>query len=172
MLESFEAFEPDIDPAAYVHAAAVVIGQVKIGPESTVWPAATVRGDDGPIVIGAQTSIQDGAVLHNTEGLSVTTVGDRVTVGHQAILHGCTVEDDCIIGMGSIVLDNAVIERHCIIGAGALVPPGKRIASGSVVIGSPAKVMRACTDQDLEWIEHSWKEYVTRCQQYRARDGR
>lgn len=172
MLESFEAHHPRVDPSAFVHAAAVVIGEVEIGPESSVWPTATIRGDDGPIVIGAQSSIQDGAVLHNTEGVSVTVVGNRVTVGHRAVLHGCRIEDACIIGMGCIILDNAVVERHCIIGAGAVIPPGKRIASGSVVVGNPMKVLRACTPQDLEGIEGGWKEYVTRTTQYRRRDGR
>ena len=170
MQEPFEAHHPQIDPAAFVHAAAVIIGEVSIGPESSVWPTATLRGDDGPIRIGAKTSIQDGTVIHNTEGVSVTTVGDRVTVGHRVILHGCTVEDDCIIGMGSVILDNAVIERGSIVGAGAVVPPGKRVAAGSVVVGNPMKLLRPCTERDTEFIGYSWREYVKRVAQYKARD--
>lgn len=150
-----------------MHASAVIIGQVEVGAESSVWPQVTMRGDDGPIIIGRQTSIQDGTVIHNTEGLSTTTVGNRVTVGHGVILHGCTIEDDCIIGMGSIILDNAVVESGSIVGAGALVAPGKRVPGGSVVVGNPFKRLRACTDKDREFIEFSWREYVKRTHQYR-----
>lgn len=170
-VEHFEGHTPQIHAEAFVHASAVIIGQVRIGAQSSVWPNVTLRGDDGPIVIGAQTSIQDGTVVHMTEGRSVTTVGDRVTVGHGVILHGCTIEDDCIIGMGSIILDGAVIERGSIVGAGALVPPGKRVSTGSVVVGNPFKVLRACTDDDVEFIAYSWREYVQRCHQYRTRDA-
>jgi len=170
MLEPFEGQWPRIDPSAFIHRAATVIGDVEIGRESSVWPGATLRGDDAPIRIGAQTSIQDGCVVHTTEGLSTTIVGDRVTVGHAAILHGCRIEDACIIGMGSIILDNAHVEHHCIIGAGALIPPNKRVPSGSVVVGNPMKILRACTESDLKAIEDGWKEYVTRTAQYRARD--
>jgi len=166
-VECFETHSPRIHARAFVHTSAVVIGDVEIGEQSSVWPNVTMRGDDGPIVIGCRSSIQDGTVVHMTGGLSTTTVGDRVTVGHGAILHGCTIEDDCIIGMGSIILDNAVIERGCIVGAGALVPPGKRVPAGSVVVGNPFRLLRACTPKDREFIEFSWTEYVERTRQYR-----
>lgn len=169
-IERFEGHTPQIHAEAYVHASAVIIGQVRMGAQSSVWPNVTLRGDDGPIVIGAQTSIQDGTVVHMTEGRSTTTVGDRVTVGHGVILHGCTIEDDCIVGMGSIILDGAVVERGSIVGAGALVPPNKRVPAGSVVVGNPFTVLRACTKDDVEFIAYSWREYVRRCQQYRERD--
>lgn len=165
-VERFEGHVPQIHPEAFVHASAVLIGQVRIGAQSSVWPHVTLRGDDGPIVVGAQTSIQDGTVVHMTEGRSRTTVGDRVTVGHKVILHGCTIEDDCIVGMGSIILDDAVVERGSIVGAGAVVPPGKRVAAGSVVVGNPFRVLRACTEEDLEFIAYSWREYVRRARQY------
>lgn len=168
MLEPFEDKHPRIADTAFVHRAATVIGEVHVGPASSIWPNTTLRGDDGPIVIGANTSIQDGTVVHNTEGHSVTTVGDRVTVGHNAILHGCTVEDDCLIGMGAIVLDNAVIERGSIVGAGTLVSGGRVVAAGSVVVGNPMRVLRTATAKDAQWIEHAWREYVKRCEQYRA----
>ncbi len=171
MLERFEGHHPQVHPAAFVHAAATIIGEVTVGSESSVWPGAVLRGDDGPIRIGAQSSVQDGSVLHNTEGLSVTTVGDRVTIGHRAVLHGCTVEDECIIGMGCIILDNAVIERGCIVGAGAVVPPGRRVEAHTVVVGNPLRQLRACTAQDAEFIAYSWGEYVKRVEQYRARDA-
>ena len=166
-IERFGGHNPHIHAEAFVHATSVIIGQVRIGAQSSIWPHVTLRGDDGPIVIGAQTSIQDGTVVHMTEGLSTTTVGDRVTVGHRAILHGCTIEDDCIIGMGSIVLDNAVVERGSIVGAGAVVPPGKRVRAGTVVVGNPFKVLRECTAADTEFIAYSWREYVQRTRQYR-----
>lgn len=170
-IERFAGHLPQIHAEAFVHASAVIIGQVLVGAQSSIWPHVTLRGDDGPIVVGTQTSIQDGTVVHMTEGRSRTTVGNRVTVGHKAILHGCTIEDDCIIGMGSIILDEAVIERGSIVGAGALVPPGKRVAAGSVVVGNPFRVLRACTDADREFIEYSWREYVTRTEQYRTAAG-
>lgn len=166
-IERFAGHHPQIHAEAFVHASAVIIGQVRIGAESSVWPNVTLRGDDGPIVVGARTSIQDGTVVHMTEGRSTTTVGDRVTVGHGAILHGCTIEDDCIIGMGCIILDDAVVERGSIVGAGALVPPGKRVPAGTVVVGNPFTVLRPCTPADTEFIAYSWREYVQRTRQYR-----
>jgi carbonic anhydrase/acetyltransferase-like protein (isoleucine patch superfamily) len=168
MLQPFSGHEPFVDAQAYVHPAAVLIGQVRIGPQSSIWPCATLRGDDGPILVGAQSSIQDGAVVHMTAGMSTTTVGDRVTVGHNAILHGCRVEDDCIVGMGAIVLDNAVVGTGSIVGAGAVVPMGKRVPPGSVVVGNPMRVLRECTPQDREFIEFSWKAYVARAAEYGA----
>lgn len=171
-IERFGGHLPHVHPEAFVHASAVLIGQVRIGAQSSVWPHVALRGDDGPILIGAQTSIQDGTVVHMTEGRSTTTVGDRVTVGHRVILHGCTIEDDCIIGMGSIILDGAVVERGCIVGAGAVVPPGKRVPAGSVVVGNPFKRLRACTEADTEFIAYSWQEYVKRTRQYREASER
>jgi len=168
MLQALDGVTPQVDPTAFVHAAAVLIGDVRIGPGASIWPCATLRGDDGPIVIGPQTSIQDGAVVHMTAGLSTTNVGARVTVGHNAILHGCTIEDECIVGMGAIVLDNAVVGGGSIVGAGTLVSIGKRVPPGSVVIGNPMRVLRACTDEDREFIAFSWQSYVARAAQYAA----
>lgn len=162
---------PVVDPAAFVHPAAVVIGEVRIGRDSSVWPGAVLRGDDAPIVIGDETSIQDGTVIHATEGQSATTVGARVTVGHRVILHGCTIGDECLIGMGSIILDNAVIEPGAFVGAGALVPPRKVVRSGELVMGSPCRVVRICSDADRAWIEHSWRSYVKRTREYLAERG-
>jgi len=166
--EPFRGVRPRVHPEAFVHAAAVLIGDVAIGASSSVWPCATLRGDDGPIAVGESTSIQDGTVVHMTRGMSKVNVGNRVTVGHNVILHGCTIEDECIIGMGAIVLDNAVVERGSIVGAGAVVPMGKRVPAGSVVVGNPFRVLRACTDADREFIEFSWREYVDRTREYRA----
>lgn len=168
-LEAFGGKHPRLDPSAFVHAAALLIGDVVIGAESSVWPHVTLRGDDGPIVIGRQTSIQDNAVIHCTEGMSWTSVGDRVTVGHSAILHGCTIHDDVLIGMGSIVLDNAVVESGALVAAGTLVPPGKIVKAGTVVAGNPMKVLRECRDSDREMIDFSWRAYVKRAAEYARR---
>jgi gamma-carbonic anhydrase len=167
MFEDFDGKSPRVDPRAFVHAAAVVIGDVVIGPESSIWPNVTLRGDDGPVVIGAQSSIQDNAVIHCTQGLSWTRVGDRVTVGHSAILHGCTIHDEVLIGMGAIVLDNAVVESGSLVAAGTLVPPGKVVRAGTVVAGNPMKVLRECRDSDRQMIDTGWRAYVARAAQYR-----
>lgn len=171
MIEPLHPHVPWVDPSAYVHAAAVVIGEVTIGAQSSIWPGAVLRGDDGLIQIGAQTSIQDGTVVHTTAGKSVSVVGDRVTVGHNAIVHGATVRDDVIVGMGSILLDNCHIGRHVIVGAGTLVPMGKRVPDGVLIVGSPFRVVRELTEEDLQWIEYSWKSYVERTARFAARDA-
>ena len=168
MIQPFDGKSPEVDPTAYVHPAAVLIGQVQIGAESSIWPNTTLRGDDGPIVIGDKTSIQDGTTIHCTENMSKTTVGARVTVGHNVILHGCTIHDDVLIGMGAIVLDNAVVESGAFVGAGALIPPGKVVKAGTLVVGNPFQVKRECSPRDTAMIEFSWREYVTRTKQYLA----
>lgn len=168
MIESFQGKAARVHASAYVHRAAVLIGEIEIGAESSVWPNVTLRGDDGPIVIGSQTSIQDNSLIHCTEGMSVTTVGNRVTVGHAVVLHGCTIGDDCLIGMGSILLDNAVVESGAFVAAGTLVPPGKVVKAGTMVMGNPMKFVRECGDKEREWIAFSWKAYVKRAAQYLA----
>lgn len=168
MIEKYQDHEPQIHPSVYVHPSAVIIGRVTVGAESSIWPATVLRGDDNKIVIGQQTSIQDGTVVHLTSNLSETIVGDKVTVGHSAVLHGCIVADECIIGMGSILLDNCKIGKQTIIGAGAVIPMNKVIPDGVVVMGNPYKVVRDVTDKDLEWIEFSWKHYVQNAKLYAA----
>jgi len=168
MLQSFRGVHPRVDPTAFVHERATLIGDVEIGPGASVWPGAVLRGDDGPIVIGADSSIQDGTIIHATEGLSRTTVGARVTVGHQVVLHGCTIGDDCLIGMGSIVLDEAVVEAWAFVAAGTLVAPGKRVPTGQMMMGNPGKLVRALTDKDRAWITHSWNAYAKRTREYLA----
>jgi gamma-carbonic anhydrase len=168
MLQAFKGVHPRVDASAFVHERATVIGDVTIGPGASVWPGAVLRGDDGPIVIGANTSIQDGTIIHATEGLSRTTVGARVTVGHQVVLHGCTIGDDSLIGMGAIVLDEAVIEAWAFVAAGTLVAPGKRVPTGQMMMGNPGKLVRALTDRDRAWITHSWNAYAKRTREYLA----
>lgn len=167
-LETFEGHSPDVDPEAFVHPRAVLIGKVKVEALASIWPNATLRGDDGHITIGACTSIQDGAVVHLTGGISHTVVGQRVTVGHNVTLHGATVEDDCLIGMGAIILDNAHIGHHSLVGAGALVTQGTVIPPYSLVLGSPAKVIRPLKERELEQIDQGWRVYVEHARRYRA----
>ena len=171
MLEAYLDAFPEVHPDAYVHSTAVLIGNVIIGAESTVWPNTTLRGDDARIVVGARTSIQDGTVVHVTEDLSETHIGDQVTVGHRCVIHGARIADNCIIGMGSVLLDNAQIGSRCLIGAGSLITQGVVIPPQSLVLGSPGKVVRQLTEKELEWIEYSWKRYVEQCHIYKARDS-
>ncbi|MFL6139949.1 MAG: gamma carbonic anhydrase family protein [Frankiaceae bacterium] len=131
--------EPSIDPAAFVHPDAVVIGQVQIGPETTVWPGAVLRGDYGEIHIGARTSVQDGTVVHATEELA-TRIGSRCVIGHIAHLEGCLVEDDALVGSGAVVLHRAIVRSGALVGAGAVVPNGMEVPSGAMALGVPARV--------------------------------
>lgn len=150
----------------YVDPAAVVIGRVTIGEDSSIWPTAVLRGDVHEIRVGARTSIQDGSVLHVTHdseyapGGRACIVGDDVTVGHRAVLHACTVGNACLIGMGAVVLDDAVIEDFVIVGAGSLVPPGKRLESRGLYVGSPAKRVRDLKQQEIEFLAYSARHYV------------
>lgn len=157
---------PKIDSSAFVHPSAVLIGQVEVAAEASIWPNTTLRGDDGPILIGAYTSIQDGSTIHCTRGWSSTKVGNKVTVGHNVILHGCIVEDECLIGMGAIVMDNAHIHKGAIVAAGALVPPNKVVEAGTLVVGNPARVLRACGEKEQRMIEMGWREYSGRAKEY------
>ena len=141
MKESYKGKQPEIEAGAWVHDNAVLIGDVTIKARANVWPGCVLRGDQGAIIIGEETSIQDGTVAHCTGGMSTTVIGARCTVGHRVILHGCIVEDDSLIGMGAILLDNCEIGTGSIIGAGAVIPVGKKIPPGSKVMGVPGKVV-------------------------------
>jgi carbonic anhydrase/acetyltransferase-like protein (isoleucine patch superfamily) len=170
MIETYKHHSPQIHPEAFVHKDAVVIGDVTIGARASIWPGVVLRGDQGAIHIGEETSIQDGTIGHATGGWSTTKIGARCTVGHRALLHGCTVADDCMIGMGAILLDNCEIGSETIIGAGALVPVGRAIPSRSMVIGMPGKVVRQITDQEVAmYIHHGTEEYLRLCAEYLER---
>jgi len=168
LIERYLDFRPDIDETAFVHAMAYVSGESRVCARASIWPTTVLRGDQGGIIVGADSNVQDGSVVHATGGRSTTTIGERVTIGHRAVIHGCTVEDDCLIGMGAIVLDNAVIGRGSLVGAGAVVTGGKKIPPGSLVLGNPARVVKSVTAAHTEWIEHSWKTYVRLAQEHRA----
>lgn len=161
---------PRVDPTAFVAPGAWLIGRVEIGPESSVWYGACLRGDENVVRVGRGSNIQDGATLHPTAQHEVV-VGDGVTVGHRAILHGCTVEDDCLIGMGAIVLDGARVGRGSLVAAGALVPPGKEIPPGSVVLGVPGRVVRPAGEREAYEISFSAARYVELARIYRLHGG-
>ena len=148
---------PQIDPTAYVSPHAVVIGDVRLAARASVWPTAVLRGDINFIEIGEGSNIQDGSIVHLAEDLPVR-VGKRVTVGHRVTLHACTVEDDCLIGMGATILDGAVIGRDSIVGAHALVTKGAQIPPGSLVMGMPAKVVRPLSPEEIAGIR-TWADH-------------
>ena len=151
---------PNVHPTAYVAPTATLIGDVTIGPEASIWFGAVLRGDVAPIVIGARTSIQDNSVVHATGGLSATTVGEDCTVGHAVTLHGCVVGDRVLVGMGSIVLDNARLEDDAILGAGSLVTPNTILPGGFLSHGRPAKPARPITDDDRLRVALAAQLYV------------
>ena len=163
---------PAIGQRVYVDPAAVVVGQVTLGDDSSVWPMAVVRGDVNVIHVGARTSVQDGSVLHVTHdgpynpGGYALAVGDEVTIGHRAVLHGCTVGDRCLIGMGAIVMDGAVVEDEVIVGAGAIVTPGTRCEARSLYVGTPARRARALTEREVVQLAYSAAWYVKVKDQY------
>jgi gamma-carbonic anhydrase len=163
----YDGRSPRLDPTAYVVQSATIVGDVVIGPESSVWFGAVVRGDIESIRIGARTNVQDNATVHVVGGKFGTTIGDGVTVGHNAVVHGCVVEDGSLIGMGAIVLDAAVVGAESLVGAGALVTPGMRIKPRSLVLGSPARVLRPLTEDELERIRSSAASYVGYARRYR-----
>lgn len=164
-IRSFNGKTPQIGKDVWVDPSAVVIGEVRIGAGSSVWPQVAIRGDIHAIAVGERSSIQDGSVLHvthashfNPEGHPLV-VGDDVTVGHKVTLHGCEIGHHCLIGMGAIVLDGAVVEPYAILGAGSLVPGGKRLGSG-LWMGSPARRVRDLKEQELEFLDYSAQSYA------------
>lgn len=159
------AVAPRIDPTAFVHPDAVLIGDVTIGPSSSVWPGAVLRGDGMPITIGTRTSVQDGAVVHCTEDLA-TTVGDDCTIGHLAHLEGCTIESGCLIGVGSIVLHDVVVYSGAIVAANAVLLDGTKVPPGALAYGVPAKIREGAARPEL--IAHGVHTYVERTRRYRA----
>ena len=159
MLIPFKEKNPTVHDTVFLAPGAYIIGDVQVGKETSIWFNAVLRGDEDAITIGDRCSIQDNSSIHLSEG-SPVIVEDEVTVGHNVILHGCTVKKRCIIGMGSTILDGAVIGEECIIGANTLIPSGKVIPPRSLVIGSPGKVVRELTDKDFELIQLSIDTYV------------
>ena len=156
---------PTLGPGAWAAPSADLIGDVRLGPRASVWFGAVIRADNTPILIGEESNIQDGAIGHSDPGAPLT-IGARVTVGHQAILHGCSVGDGALIGMGARVLNGAVIGEQCLVGAGALVTEGKSFEPGMLVVGSPARVLRPLTEQELAMLEQSAAHYAEKAAHY------
>jgi carbonic anhydrase/acetyltransferase-like protein (isoleucine patch superfamily) len=167
-IEQYEGSFPAIHPSAYIAASADVIGRVSFGEESSIWYNATVRGDINEVAIGPRSNVQDNAVIHVSDDLP-TILGEWVTVGHSAILHACTIKDEVLVGMGAIVLDGAVIGERSILGAGALVTGGTVIPPGSLVLSSPAKVVRTLSPDEQAKVRVWAEKYVEQSRKYRAR---
>jgi len=160
MLIPYCNIHPQVDPTALIVPTATIIGDVVVGADSSLWFQVVVRGDVNHIRIGDRTNIQDGTVVHVTNRTHPTIIGSDVTIGHNVTLHGCTIGDRCLIGIGAIILDGANIEPDCMIGAGAIVTPGTVIPSGSLVIGGPARVKRALSGKEIEFLKQSAANYI------------
>ena len=160
MLRSHRGRMPRVHPTAYIDSSAQVIGDVEIGEESSVWMAVVIRGDVNRIHIGRRSNVQDGTVVHVMKDTHATTIGDHVTIGHAAVIHGCTVEDRCLIGMGAILLNGARIGAGSIVAAGTLVVEGMEVPPQSLVMGSPGKVKRSLTDAEIAGIQLYADGYV------------
>ncbi len=172
LIRPYRGRSPQIDPTAYIDQAAVIIGDVTIGADSSVWPCAVIRGDVHYIRIGSRSNVQDGSVLHVMRDTNPLILGDNVTVGHAVTLHGCTIEDRCLIGMGSVILNGAQIGAGSIVAAGSLIPERTIVPPGSLVMGHPAKVRRALTQADQESIDRYAQNYVTYKNTYREEEAR
>jgi carbonic anhydrase/acetyltransferase-like protein (isoleucine patch superfamily) len=165
-IRSYFQYKPNIEKGVFIDPSALVIGQVQIGEDSSIWPMTVIRGDMHRIQIGKRTSIQDGSVLHITHASDFNpggyplVIGDEVTVGHKALLHGCTIGNRVLVGMGAIVMDGAVIEDEVVLAAGSLVPPGKVLTSGKLYRGSPAKEARDLTQKELNFFRYTAGNYV------------
>ncbi len=166
-LYAFEGMEPTLpeDGSAWVAPSANLIGDVRLGREASIWFGVVIRADNTPIIIGARSNIQEHTVMHSDEGVPCT-VGEGVTVGHHAMLHGCTIGDNSLIGMGATILNRAVIPENCIVGAGALVTEGKTFEPGSLIVGVPAKVVRSLDDATLQGLNESAAHYVAKARAF------
>lgn len=171
LVRSFDGKQPQLGRGVFLAETCALIGDVVIGDEASIWYATVLRGDGYPIRIGARTNLQDGTLVHVTTGQFATLVGDDCTVGHGAIIHGCTIEDRCLIGMGATILDGARVGRGSLVGAGALITPGTDIPPDSLVLGAPAKVVRPIKPSEREQIEFGAAHYVELARRYLAGEG-
>lgn len=158
---------PKLAPTAYVHESATVVGDVTLADDVSIWPQAVVRGDTSGISIGARSNVQDGSVLHVDEGVPLS-IGEDVTIGHQVMLHGCTIGDGSLVGIQAVILNGAVIGKGCLVGAGSLVTEGKSFPDHSLILGSPARVVRTLTADDAERVRHGAVHYVDAAKRYVA----
>jgi carbonic anhydrase/acetyltransferase-like protein (isoleucine patch superfamily) len=173
-LRRYKDISPQIGHNVYIDSSSVLVGEIRIGDDSSIWPLVAARGDVNYIQIGARTNIQDGSVLHVTHKNSDNPtgypliIGDDVTIGHKVMLHGCTIHDRVLVGMGSIVLDGVIIEDEVMIGAGSLVPPNKHLVSGYLYVGSPVKQARPLSDKERAFLQKSADNYVANKNDYLA----
>ena len=167
MIRAYRGIVPKIAASAYIDSSAQVIGDVAVGERSSIWPNVTARGDVHSIRIGDDSNVQDNSVLHCDEGLFPLEIGNRVTVGHLAMLHGCTIEDDCVIGIGAVVLNGAKIGKGSVIAAGAVVPEGTEVPPDSMVMGVPGKVKRQLTEDERQRFRENAKHYVEAARIYK-----
>ncbi len=164
-LYEIDGVAPRLDEGAWAAPSADLIGDVRVGARASIWFGAVIRADNTPIVLGEETNFQDGAIGHSDPGAPLT-IGARVTVGHQAILHGCTVADDCLIGMGAKVLNGAFLGPKCLVGAGALITEGKRFEEGGLIVGVPARFVRPLTDAEKQGLRLSAAHYAEKAARY------
>jgi len=167
MLRVFNGVSPRVHPAAFVADDAIVIGDVEIGEDASIWFGSIIRADVNSIRIGARTNIQDATIIHVSSQKHSTVLADEITVGHRVTLHGCHVESGCLIGIGAILLDGVHVGHNSLVAAGSLLTPGTQIPPRSLVMGSPAKVKRDLTAEELEFLDRSWRNYVELKKQYR-----
>lgn len=173
-IQCYQGLLPQIGAEVYLHATALVIGNVHLAEQVSVWPGTVIRGDVNYIHIGAGTNVQDLSVLHVSHKSSwdpqgaPLIIGQHVTIGHKVILHGCTIEDECLIGMGSIVMDKVIVQKHVLLAAGSLVPEGRVLESGFLYMGSPAKKIRPLTEAEIAYFIYSAKHYMRLKNQYLA----
>ncbi len=166
MIRTFQGIKPTIPTSCFVEATGVVIGDVVLGKHCSVWFHAVIRGDVHYIRIGDRTNVQDLCMLHVTHDTHPLNIGNQVTIGHNVVLHGCTIKDRVLVGMGAIIMDGAVIGEDCVVGAGALITEGTIVPPKSLILGSPAKVRRPVTQEELSWIKESADNYVKYAGQY------
>lgn len=175
-IQPYQNLLPSIAQGVYIHPSATIIGDVNIGQDSSIWPGTVIRGDVNHIHIGEGTNVQDLSMLHVSHKSSwdpagaPLMIGDNVTIGHKAVLHGCTVADECLIGMGAIVMDKTVVQKHVLVAAGSLVPEGKVLESGYLYMGAPAKKLRKLTEKEIEHFIYSANHYMRLKNQYLGAD--
>jgi len=172
-VRDFKNTSPRVHASAYVDPQACLIGDVEVGADSSIWPMAVLRGDVNRIRVGARTSVQDGTVIHVTHpyparpGGNAVQIGDEVTIGHRVVLHGCTIGNRCLIGIGAVILDGAVLHDHVLLGAGSLVTEGKELAGGYLYLGSPARQVRRLSEEEIAYFGYAAAHYVKLKEEYK-----